>query len=189
MNRKFMATALGGVAVAALAGCAVPGPGMMNGSGDSGHVYSRSRCGAPSSLPGQTVTVMLADAGMGSMMGGTGPLGVPMMLRSTPSTVVAGRISLVAQNMGWRSHELLILPLSAGSPAGRLVTGSDGRIDEAGALGEASASCAADSGDGITSGSVGWTTMTLPIGRYELVCNLANHYADGMRQEFDVTAG
>jgi moderate conductance mechanosensitive channel len=25
--------------------------------------------------------------------------------------------------------------------------------------------------------------------RYELVCDLANHYADGMRQELDVTAG
>ncbi len=144
---------------------------------------------APGSLPGSTVTVMLADSGMGTMMGGTAPLGAPMMLRSAPATVAAGRISLVAQNLGWRAHELVILPLRAGTAAGALVPGPDGRVDETGAVGEASASCAADGGDGIGAGTVGWTTVNLPAGRHELVCNLANHYADGMRQELDVTAG
>jgi uncharacterized cupredoxin-like copper-binding protein len=182
------------VAVLALAGCgtgavAAPGPGMMNGAGSAGYAYSGLTCGAPASLPGRTVTVMLADAGMGSMMGGTAPLGAPMMLRSMPATVAAGRISLVVQNRGWRTHELVVLPLRAGSVAGALVPGADGRVDETGAVGEASASCAADGGDGIAGGAVGWTTVSLPAGRYELVCNLANHYADGMRQEFDVTAG
>ena len=41
--------------------------------------------------------------------------------------------------------------------------------------------------DGIASGAVGWTTLTLPRGRYELVCNLTNHYANRMYQELDVT--
>lgn len=41
--------------------------------------------------------------------------------------------------------------------------------------------------EGITSGSVGWTTLTLAPGRYELVCNLKNHYANGMYQELVVT--
>ena len=49
--------------------------------------------------------------------------------------------------------------------------------------GEVSASCGADAGEGITSGSAGWTTLRLPPGRYELVCNLPNHYAAGMYQE------
>ena len=54
--------------------------------------------------------------------------------------------------------------------------------------GEVSASCRADAGEGITSGSAGWTTLTLPPGRYELVCNLPNHYAAGMYQELTVTS-
>lgn len=52
-------------------------------------------------------------------------------------------------------------------------------------LGESSN--AAGTGDGITSGRVGWTTVTLKPGHYELLCNLANHYADGMYQELIVT--
>jgi hypothetical protein len=33
-----------------------------------------------------------------------------MMLRAVPHTVPAGEVSLVAENMGWRTHELVILP-------------------------------------------------------------------------------
>lgn len=112
-----------------------------------------------------------------------------MMLRAVPATVPAGRISFVAENMGWRTHELVILPLKAGSVPGQRVPGPDGKVDENGSLGEASASCAAGPGEGISAAAVGWTTVTLSPGRYELVCNFPNHYADGMRQELDVTSG
>ena len=76
---------------------------------------------------------------------------------------------------------------AGGAGAGQRVPGADGKVDEAGSLGEASASCAAGSGKGITAGAVGWTTLTLAPGRYELVCNLKNHYANGMHQELDVS--
>ena len=89
--------------------------------------------------------------------------------------------------MGWRTQELVILPLAAGASAGQRIPGSDGKVSEAGSLGEASNTCAVGSGEGITSGGVGWTTVTLTPGHYELVCNLANHYADGMFQELTVT--
>ena len=135
------------------------------------------------------MTVMLADMGMTQMMGGTAPLGAHMMLRAIPATIPAGQASFVAENMGWRTHELVILPLAASARVGQRVPGSDGKVDESGSLGEASASCAAGSGEGISAGAVGWTTVTLPAGRYELVCNLPNHYANGMRQELDVTSG
>ena len=82
------------------------------------------------------------------MMGGNAPLGGHMMLRAVPATVPAGRISFVAENMGWRTHELVILPLKAGSRAGQRVPGPGGKVDESGSLGEASASCAAGSGEG-----------------------------------------
>ncbi len=163
-----------------------PGPGMM-ASAPPGYHYSRLSCSAPSSLPGHTVRVVLGDMGMTRMMGGTAPLGAHMMLHAVPNTVPAGQISFVAQNMGWRTHELVILPLADGAVAGQRVPGADGKIDETGSLGEASNSCVAGDGDGIASGAVGWTTVSLPKGRYELVCNLQNHYADGMHQELVVS--
>jgi hypothetical protein len=126
------------------------------------------------------VEVTLTDMGMTRVMGGVAPTGAQMRLRVAPTAVPPGRTSLVASNVGWRTHELVVLPLANGAAAGQRVPGADGRIDEAGNLGEASDSCAGGSGDGIRSGTVGWTTLSLPTGRYELVCNLRNHYADGM---------
>ena len=194
-------TAAGGSAAStsATGGSGQYGPGMMGGGtvagstgagmmgGDSDYHYSPLTCSPPSSLPGSTVTVVLGDMGMTQMMSGTAPLGSHMMLQATPAAVAAGQVSLVASNMGWRTHELVILPLDSAAAAGQRVPGPDGKVDETGSLGEASASCAEGSGDGITAGTVGWTTVTVAPGRYELVCNLENHYADGMYQELVVT--
>lgn len=158
---------------------------MMNTP--SGYHYSPLRCSGPSSLPGTAVQVMLGDMGMTQMMGGTAPLGAHMMLLAVPATVPAGQVSLVAENVGWRTHELVILALADGATIGQRTADPEGKVDEAGSLGEASKTCAAGTGDGITSGAVGWISVTLAPGHYELLCNLANHYADGMRQELTVT--
>jgi len=165
------------------------GSGMMGSRSNTGGSTGTSSltCAAPNHLPGTTVQVVLADMGMSRMMGATAPLGAPMRLRASTVSVPAGAVSFVASNVGWRTHELVILPLSDGAQAGAAVAGADGKIAETGSLGEASASCASGTGDGIVSGSAGWTTVTLAPGRYELVCNEANHYADGMYQELDVT--
>ena len=90
-------------------------------------------------------------------------------------------------NLGMRTHELVIMPLAAGQNAGQRVVGTDGKIDETGSVGEVSNNCASGVGDGILSGSQGWTTLTLSPGRYEFICNLPNHYAAGMYQEVVVT--
>ena len=156
--------------------------GSMMGSIPHGYHMSRLTCAAPSSLPGTTVHVMLGDMGMTRMMGGVAPMGSHMMLRAVPATVHAGKVSFVVGNMGWRTHEMVVLPLAPGQAAGERVPGADGRVDETGSLGEASASCTAGSGDGIKAGAVGWVTLNLSPGRYELVCNLRNHYASGMHQ-------
>jgi uncharacterized cupredoxin-like copper-binding protein len=153
----------------------------------SGYLYSRLSCAAPAALPGRRVTVVLADMGMSRMMGGPAPLGVHMMLATMPATAPAGTVTLVAQNLGWRDHELVVLPLAPGQSAGQREVGTDGRVDEAGSLGEASADCAAGGGEGIPAGAASWVTLTLPAGRYELVCNLPNHYADGMYAMLTVT--
>lgn len=148
-----------------------------------------STCGAPS-LPGQTVDVTLTDMGRGAgMMGGTGTgngYGPGMMsVLANPSTVSAGQVSFLVWNGGVMVHELVVLPLPSGGAGSRTV-GADGTVNEDGSLGEASATCAEGTGEGIAPGSIGWVTLDLPAGRYELVCNLPGHYAAGMFTELDV---
>lgn len=161
--------------------------GPMMGSAPNGYHLRGLSCAEPTSLPGTTVHVILGDMGMTSMMSGDAPLGGHMMLRAVPARVPAGQVSFEVANMGWRTHEMVVLPLPSGQSAGQRVPGADGKVDETGSLGEASASCTEGAGEGITSRSIGWVTLTLRPGTYELVCNLKNHYANGMHQEFTVT--
>jgi uncharacterized cupredoxin-like copper-binding protein len=94
---------------------------------------------------------------------------------------------LRVNNTGYLTHELVVLPLAAGELPGQRTVGSDGKVDETGSLGEASATCAAGAGDGIAAGSSGWVTLTLTPGRYELLCNLPGHYTGGMYTELDIS--
>lgn len=162
--------------------------GAGSGTGSGGYQYSATSCASrPTSLPGSTVTVTLGDMGMSTMMSGTAPVGARMMLQATPVSVPSGQVSFIVDNRGWRTHELIILPLTAGAGAGQRTVGADGKVTEDGALGEASSTCGVGAGDGITSGSASWVSVTLPAGHYEMVCNIANHYSDGMHQELDVS--
>jgi uncharacterized cupredoxin-like copper-binding protein len=109
-----------------------------------------------------------------------------------PSTVPAGQVSLRVRNKGALTHEVVVLPLPQGQIPGQRVSGPDGKVDESASLGEASRTCGADDGMdiapyGIAAGASGWTTITLPPGRYELICNIAGHYWAGMYTELDVT--
>jgi uncharacterized cupredoxin-like copper-binding protein len=175
-----------------LAGCALGTSSMSTGmmGGESSQYHSAAlTCAAPApvSLPGATVRVELGDMGMTHLMSGTAPMGAQMRLQATPATEPAGPISLVVSNLGWRTHELVILPLAGSAAVGQRVPGSDGKVSETGSVGEASRSCGSGAGDGLTSGSVGWVTVTLAPGRYELLCNLPNHYADGMHQVLTIS--
>jgi len=143
--------------------------------------YGAVTCAAPS-LPGATVDIHATDAG-DSMMGQT-PMRATVL--ATPVSVPAGKVSFVVSNTGALVHELVILPLPADGPGTR-PTGSDGKIDESQSLGEASRSCGAGTGDGISPGSTAWTTVTLRPGRYEVVCDLPWHYAAGMFDVLTVT--
>lgn len=174
---------------AAIGASAHPGPGD-----------GRLSCAAPA-LPGSVVDVTTTD--MGAMMGpgmmGSGMMGSGMMgpsagmgmmrLLANPAAVPAGPVSLRVTNTGALNHEVVVLPLAAGQPPGQRVSGPDGRVDESGSLGVAARSCGAGDGDGIVAAATGWTTLTLPAGRYELVCNIAEgHYAAGMYAELDVVS-
>jgi uncharacterized cupredoxin-like copper-binding protein len=194
----IMTVVMGAAAVLAVAGCSTtdvyPSSGAMMAGGAAGGMIGSTRpessfstptCVAPASLPGPTVRVMLGDMGMTRMMGGTA-LGSRMMLRAIPETVPAGQVSLVVDNKGWRTHEVVVLPLPTGAVAGQRRSGTDGKVDESGRVGEVSGSCTAGSGEGITAGAIGWTTLRLARGRYELICNEPNHYSDGMHEELIV---
>src|SRR5689334_11794763 len=165
-------------------------------TGPAGAPVAAAACPVPTGLSGTNVSVMLADMGPGMMggqrgMGGWGGSSMMrgrwMMMRVSPQTVPAGKVSLVAYNHGGRAHELVVLPLSDGAAVGARPVARDQRVDESGSLGEASASCGAGAGHGIAPGAAGWVTLTLPPGRYELVCNLPGHYAAGMTTELDAT--
>ena len=92
--------------------------GGMMGSTPRGYHLSQLTCWAPSSLPGTTVYVMVGDMGMTTAMGGDAPLGQHMMLRAVPAQVASDQVSFVVGNMGWRTHELVLLPLGPGQNAG-----------------------------------------------------------------------
>ena len=173
-----LVVALSGLLLAGFSFILHPGFSMM---GHSGNRYSQTVCTPPNSLQGQRINVTLSDMGM--MMGG----GYRMNLSATPTAISSGKVSVVVTNLGMRTHELVIMPLAAGQSAGQRVVGTDGKIDETGSVGEVSNNCASGVGDGILSGSQGWTTLTLSPGRYEFICNLPNHYAAGMYQEVVVT--
>ena len=143
------------------------------------------------SLPGTVVNVTVTDMGDGMM--GAGPMtgnrtASMMRVHAGRQSVAAGVVSLRVANTGGLTHELIVLPLPAGQHVGQRSVGADGRIDETGAVGEASRTCGEGEGEGIDAGSVGWTTLQLAPGDYELVCNLPGHYAAGMYTKLHVHA-
>ena len=154
--------------------------------GSSSHYYSsKFNCKVPTNLKGSVLNVILRDMGMMRMMGGTAPKGAHMQLVVSPNKTSVGVVSIFVENLGWRIHELVILPLSTNQRVGQRIPGSVGKIRELRSIAEASNNCGSGTGSGIRSGSASWITLNLKAGRYELVCNLANHYADGMYQELD----
>ena len=143
------------------------------------------RCTAPS-LAGTVVNVTATNMG-GSMMGGSRMMRGSMQLTVDRPTVARGEISFLVTNAGNIPHEMMIVPLADTQTAGTRPVGRDGRIDEAGSLAEAAATCAEGEGDGILPFAAGWITLDLPPGRYELFCNLPGHYWAGMYTQLTVT--
>lgn len=183
--------------IAALA--VVLGVGTTLAFAATGTWHGARRC-IPPVLSGRVVEVTVTDMGAGMMASGMmdgrhrhsdsekhwwGNDSMRMFVE--PGTVSAGEVSLKVRNTGRLTHEVVVLPLVAGQLSGTRSVGSDGRVDEVGSLGEASKTCGSGTGDGIAPGALSWTTLTLPPGRYELVCNLPGHYGDGAHVEFDVT--
>ncbi|HSN02477.1 MAG TPA: hypothetical protein VLS91_03235 [Acidimicrobiales bacterium] len=136
---------------------------------------------APSTPEGTVVHVTLSDGGV--MMGTSTPMMVS--LNASPDSVHAGVVTFIATNVGELTHELLILPAPRGVVGTRSVDAT-GKIDESSSLGEASRSCGQGTGPGISPGTSSWVTLHLSRGGYELLCDVAWHYASGMFSPFVV---
>ncbi len=173
--------------VAALAAVSLLTIAAIGGSFSHGRSsFARRTCAVPA-LPGTVIDATLTNMG-GPMMGrpGNAVMGGMMRLSLDRSNVASGQVSFLAINGGSVNHELIILPLPTDQIVGTRPIGTDAKVDEAGSLGEASNTCAQGSGDGITPGASSWVTVTLPAGRYEVVCNLPGHYAAGMYAQLTV---
>jgi uncharacterized cupredoxin-like copper-binding protein len=190
-TRRPRGSLIGGAAIAVVALAALSTVAV---AAFSGQLDGRSRgrapngqCSAPS-LPGTVIDVQLMNMG-GPMMRGAPMMGGTMRVAVDRTQVPAGTVSFRVVNVGNLVHELVVLPLSGGASAGQRSIDADGRVDEAGSLGEASTSCGSGAGDGIEPGSVSWTTLQLTAGYYELVCNLPGHYGAGMHATLHVVSG
>ena len=184
-DRRLIAAAVGAVIV--LAALSTIGLAAATGGFHSNRAAApNGQCTAPP-LAGAVVDVRLMNMG-GPMMGGRGPMmgsyggmmGGTMRVVADRAQVPAGKVSLRVSNVGSIVHELVVLPLEPGASAGQRSVGAEGRVDEVGSLGEASRTCGGGAGEGINPGAIGWVTLDLAAGDYELVCNLAGHYASGM---------
>jgi uncharacterized cupredoxin-like copper-binding protein len=173
-----------GAAVVLAAAVSTVGLAAASGARHSGRRAPSGACAAPN-LPGTVVDVHLMNMG-GRMSMMSGAMGGMMAVAASRPTVPAGTVSFRVANVGSLVHELVILPLATGGGAGRRAVGTDNRVDETGSAGEASRSCGSGSGDGIAPGALGWVTLELPAGDYELLCNLPGHYAAGMHTTLHV---
>ena len=130
---------------------------------------------------GNTVHVTVSD---------TKGLAGPMTLVVAPASVQAGDVTFVVKNTGTIDHEVIVLKTSlafdkipvadAGDPPAPVTSGAN-KVDEKGNVGE--------TGDpNVKPGeSRSFTIKNMTAGTYALVCNIAQHYAKGMRGAFSVT--
>src|SRR5665213_290034 len=188
MKRRRLSTRsliFAGAAAVLLAAASTAGVAAAGGAFRDASVAPSGQCAAPA-LGGSVVDVSLMNM-MNGQMGGGWMTGGSMLLSTSTNHAAAGTVSFRVANMGTLVHELVVLPLPATQIAGNRVATIDGRVDEMGSLGEVSNTCARGAGTGLSPGTVGWDTLQLPPGNYELFCDLAGHYAAGMYVELTVS--
>jgi uncharacterized cupredoxin-like copper-binding protein len=98
------------------------------------------------------------------------------------SSVRAGLIDIPITNYGPSEHELIAFATDL--PPDRLPLGPDGRIDEEGP----GVKNDFDTGDNVVPGETKRFQAALAPGNYVVVCNLPDHYRNGMRIALTVTA-
>jgi uncharacterized cupredoxin-like copper-binding protein len=98
-----------------------------------------------------------------------------LFLNVAPTSVKAGLATFTLTNSGQEDHEMVLLKTDV--PSDQLQVGAGSRVSEDDSVGEI--------GD-TTPGETGTITLDLKAGKYVFVCNIAKHYAQGMRVAFTV---
>ncbi len=138
-----------------------------------------------SSAPAETTTTAAAPAATSPDDGNTvyvtanDTKGVEaeMSYDVSTTTVKAGEITFVLDNLGTVEHEVVVIKTDV--PFDQLEIGSDDRISEDLSVGEISETPAGESAS---------VQLKLEPGNYVLACNIAGHYRLGMRAALTVTA-
>ena len=91
----------------------------------------------------------------------------------TPAEAPAGSVTFATTNGGALEHELIVIATDKG--AANLGTDS-GAADEAGVIDELE----------LEPGASGDLTLDLATGPYAIICNIEDHYAQGMYADFTV---
>jgi uncharacterized cupredoxin-like copper-binding protein len=140
------------------------------------------------------LALVIIGVGVASSIGAQSPTTVDATVSqwkiAADSTAPAGDVTFRVTNGGSIVHEMLVLktktpankiPITdAGDPPVPVTTGAD-KIDESSSIGETGEP---DLQPGATRT---FTLKKLQPGHYVLVCNIADHYANGMRTTLTVT--
>jgi uncharacterized cupredoxin-like copper-binding protein len=175
-----------GASVVLLAAASSAGVAAASGAFRDSSAAPNGQCSAPA-LTGSVVDVGLMNMGDGTAASRGWMTGASLRLVTSSSRATAGTVSFRVVNTGMLVHELVVLPLSAGQTVGDRVPAGNGKVDETGSIGEASNSCASGAGTGLDPGSIGWVTLHMSPGNYELICNQPGHYAAGMYAELTIS--
>ena len=163
MRRRLTAVlAIGGLTMVFLAGCS---------SDDSGGSASSDTTASDSggvTVPTDSGTPVAVEAGDTSE--------TEQYLTAVPDTVAAGSTTFTLTNVGNREHEMVVLKTD--TPFDQLEIDSEGKVSEDDSVGEVPET---------PEGETGSFTVDLEAGAYVLVCNIADHYGQGMRAAFTVT--
>ena len=89
-------------------------------------------------------------------------------MSAAPAQVAAGKTTFIVANKGFVVHEMVVVSAPGGAASLRQ---PDGTADEVGTEGEV---------PDVEPGANGKLTVTLPAGKYVLLCNLPGHFAGGM---------
>jgi len=141
-------------------------------------------------IGGVSLGLAIANSKASTTAGTTVEVTVKEWSVTAPPTALAGDVTFVVTNQGTMPHELLVvrsdalpgqIPLTdAGDPPVPVTSGAD-KISEDGSVGETG-------GEPLVPGETRTFTVTnLEPGAYQLLCNIAGHYKNGMWSEFTVS--
>ena len=123
--------------------------------------------------------VFVAGAALaGTASAGTSTTRVTVKLKefailASAKAASSGKVTFRVTNIGRINHEMVVMKSSL--PPSKLPVNANHRVVEKGVVGEA--------GD-VHPGQTKTVTLTLPAGRYVLLCNIAGHYKAGQYSGF-----